>query len=81
MCGKVCIDKQSAPTQWVSQDKAAANDEVGDIKAMKKGALDASANHLQLTCLILQSFDLQIKARMTPATDKLWVSYWLVSCP
>lgn len=37
---------------------------LGDIKAMKKNALDAQANNLALSALILQMTDLQIKARM-----------------
>ena len=44
-----------------NQDEQAA---LPDIKAMKRGAFEAKANHLQLSTLILQMFDLHIKGRM-----------------
>lgn len=46
------------------QEMEAAQSHTLDIKAIKKGAHDANVNSLQLSTVILQLFDLQIKARM-----------------
>ena len=35
-----------------------------DLKNIKKAAFDSGVNHLRLSTLILQVFDLQIKGRM-----------------